>query len=66
MSRITREFLQKRAEHNEKVLTTIEEVIKYIFHPYLNKIYKMSLHQLNILKIENIDVHCRHIKILLL
>jgi protein TilB len=49
MVEITRELLRKRAEHNEMMLSNLEEV---------------SLHQQNIGKIENLDVYCRHLKIL--
>lgn len=48
---ITEEFLRKRAEHNEGLLSTLEEI---------------TLHQQNIMKIENIDKFCRHLKILYL
>ncbi|CAK89930.1 unnamed protein product (macronuclear) [Paramecium tetraurelia] len=51
MSRITQELLRRRAEHNEMMLTNLEEI---------------SIHQEEILKIENLDVYCRHLKILLL
>ena len=51
MSRITEELLRKRSEHNECMLTTLEEI---------------SLHQQEIIKIENLDVLCRHLKILYL
>jgi len=51
MSRITTELLRKRAEHNEGVLSNLEEI---------------SLHQLDIEKIENLDSNCREIKICLL
>lgn len=51
MSRITEELLRKRSEHNEGCLTTLEEV---------------SLHQQEIVKIENFDVLCRHLKIMYL
>ena len=51
MSRITKELLRKRAEHNEGMLSTLEEI---------------SLHQQEIIKIENLDVYCRHLKILYL
>ena len=51
MPRITEEMLRKRAEHNEGMLTTLEEV---------------ALHQFEIEKIENLDKLCRHLKILLL
>ena len=48
---ITEDFLRKRAEHNEGMLSTLEEI---------------TLHQLNIMRIENIDNVCRHLKILYL
>jgi len=48
---ITREMLRKKSEHNESVLSTLEEI---------------SLHQLHIEKITNLDVYCRHLKILYL
>lgn len=51
MVRITEGLLRKRAEHNEGMLTTLEEI---------------SLHQQNIEKIEHFDKFCRHIQILLL
>jgi protein TilB len=51
MVRITENLLRKRAEHNEGMLTTLEEI---------------SLHQQNIEKIEHFDKYCRHIQILLL
>ena len=51
MGRITEELLRKRSEHNEGVLSTMEEV---------------SLHQLEIEKIENLEFYCRHLKILYL
>lgn len=51
MGRITQELLRKRAEHNDGVLSTLEEI---------------SLHQENIEKIENLEYYCRHIKILYL
>jgi len=44
-------MLRKKAEHNEGMLSTLEEI---------------SLHQLDIGKIENLDVYCRHLKILYL
>ena len=44
-------FLRKRAEHNEGLLSTLEEI---------------SLHQLNITRLENIEKFCRHLKILYL
>ncbi len=49
--RITKELLRKRAEHNEGMLSTLEEV---------------SLHQQDLVRIENLDVFCRHLKILYL
>lgn len=51
MGRITEELLRKRSEHNEGVLSTMEEV---------------SLHQLEIERIENLEFYCRHLKILYL
>ena len=51
MVEITRDLLRKRAEHNEMMLTTLEEI---------------SLHQQNIKKIENLDIYCRHLKIVYL
>jgi protein TilB len=51
MSRITEDLLRKRAEHNEGMLSTLEEI---------------SLHQQDLVKIENFDVLCRHLKILYL
>jgi protein TilB len=48
---ITEEFLRKKAEHNEGMLSTLEEI---------------TLHQHNITKIENIQDICRHLKILYL
>ena len=49
MVRITRELLRKRAEHNEGIIATMEEI---------------SLHQEEIEKIENIGTLCRKLKIL--
>lgn len=49
--RITAELLRKKAEHNEGMLNSLEEI---------------ALHQLNIERIENFELLCRHIKILLL
>ena len=51
MVEITQELLRKRAEHNEMMLSTLEEV---------------SLHQQNIGRIQNLDVYCRHLMILML
>ena len=51
MVEITQDLLRKRAEHNEGMLSTLEEV---------------SLHQQNIKEIRNLDVYCRHLKILYL
>lgn len=51
MVEITQDLLRKRAEHNEGLLTDLEEV---------------SLHQQNIGRIQNLDVYCRHLKILYL
>lgn len=49
--RISADLLRKKAEHNEGMLTNLEEI---------------ALHQLDIVKIENFDKLCRHIKIVLL
>ena len=49
MAEITRELLRKRAEHNEMMLSTLEEV---------------SLHQQDIKVISGLDIYCRHLKIL--
>jgi protein TilB len=51
MGKITLELIKKRSEHNEGVVSTLEEV---------------SLHQFEIDKIENLDLYCRHLKILFL
>lgn len=51
MVRITPDLLRKRAEHNEGQLSNLEEI---------------SLHQFDIEKIENLDLFCRHLKILYL
>lgn len=51
MGRITEELLRKRSEHNECILSTLEEI---------------SLHQFELEKIENLDKYCRHLKILFL
>ena len=48
---ITEDLIRKRAEHNEMLLSTLEEV---------------SLHQQEIEKIEHIDKWCRELKILYL
>ena len=58
MGKITEELLRKRAEHNEGILSTLEEVI------ILN--IQIGLHQQDIEKIENLDRYCRHLKILYL
>jgi len=50
-TRITIELIRKRSEHNDGEVTTLEE---------------LSLHQQDIIKIEMIDNHCRHLKILYL
>ena len=49
--RITEELLKKRAEHNNGILSTLEEV---------------TLHQYNIEKIELLGTRCKHLKILYL
>lgn len=51
MTRITVELLKKRAEHNDKNLTTLEEI---------------TLHQFDIEKIELIGDYCKRLKILYL
>ena len=51
MVRITPDLLRKRAEHNEGQLSNLEEI---------------TLHQFDIEKIENLDIYCRHLKILYL
>ena len=51
MVRITTELLKKRAEHNEGILSTLQEI---------------TLHQYNIEKIELIQENCKHLKILYL
>ena len=51
MGRITQELLRKRAEHNDGILSTLEEI---------------SLHQENLERIENLEYYCRHLKILYL
>jgi len=51
MVRITEDLIRKRAEHNELMISTLQEI---------------SLHQLDIEKIENIDKWCRDLKILYL
>ncbi|PFH33008.1 leucine rich repeat-containing protein [Besnoitia besnoiti] len=49
--RITEQLLRQRSEHNDGLLSELEEV---------------ALHQFEIEKIENIDKLCKHLKILLL
>lgn len=51
MVKITEDLIRKRAEHNELMISTLQEI---------------SLHQLDIEKIENIDKWCRELKILYL
>lgn len=51
MADITRELLRKRAEHNEGMLSNLEEV---------------SLHQQNLKAISGLDIYCRHLKQLLM
>jgi protein TilB len=51
MPRITEDLLRKRAEHNEKMLSTLEEI---------------SLHQEELERLEVVGVICRKLKILLL
>lgn len=51
MPRLTEQLIRKRAEHNEGVLSDLEEI---------------ALHQQELEKIESLEACCRHIKILLL
>ncbi|CAE7691980.1 lrrc6 [Symbiodinium pilosum] len=51
MPRLTEELIRKRAEHNEGVLSDLEEI---------------ALHQQEIEGIESLEACCRHLKILLL
>ncbi|KAJ3389193.1 hypothetical protein HDU92_001132 [Lobulomyces angularis] len=51
MQRIDKELLKKRAEHNDGCLETLEEI---------------TLHQFDIEKIENLDIYCKKLKIILL
>lgn len=51
MTRIHEALLRKKAEHNDGVLATLEEV---------------SLHQLNIERIEGLGQLCKHLRILYL
>lgn len=51
MVQITRDLLRKRSEHNEGELTNLEEI---------------ALHQFDIEKIENIELYCKQLRILLL
>jgi len=51
MTRITVDLIRKKSEHNEGILETLEE---------------LSLHQLNLEKIEVISSCCKHLKILYL
>jgi protein TilB len=51
MAEITKDMLRKKCEHNEGMLSNLEEI---------------SLHQMEIKEIKNIDVYCRHLKILYL
>ncbi|KAI8803598.1 hypothetical protein BJ742DRAFT_828116 [Cladochytrium replicatum] len=48
---INKELLQSRAEHNDGELTSLREI---------------ALHQFDLEKIENLDVYCRHLEILLM
>lgn len=51
MVRISLELLRRRAEHNEGMVSTLEEV---------------TLHQFEIEKIEHLEQLCRHLRILYL
>jgi protein TilB len=79
MPLITQELLRKKSEHNEGVLQTLEEVssntvidnFQELIHrePILIDLipeFQISLHQLDIEKISNLDVYCRHLRILYL
>lgn len=48
---VDKDLLRKRAEHNDGELSSLEEI---------------TLHQFDIEKIENLDVYCRKLRILLL
>ena len=48
---VDKELLKKRSEHNNGELSTLEEI---------------SLHQFDLEKIENLDIYCKSLKILLL
>ena len=49
--RITRELLLRRAEHNDRELSTLQEI---------------TLHQFDLEKIELLDVYCRELRIVFL
>lgn len=51
MVKITVDLLKKRAEHNQGILSSLEEI---------------TLHQYDIEKIELIQIHCKHLQILYL
>ncbi|XP_065161705.1 protein tilB isoform X2 [Atheta coriaria] len=51
MVRITEDLVRKKAEHNEKIIGTLEE---------------LSLHQEDVHKIENVQHWCKHLEILYL
>ena len=51
MVEITRELLRKKAEHNEGMLSTLEEI---------------TLHQMNIKVMDGFEQNCRNLKILYL
>ena len=67
---ITELELKKRAEHNYGRLFDLEEVsLEYLFKYFFssNKYFcQVSLHQLNISKLENLDKFCRQLKIIYL
>ncbi|KAI9144945.1 hypothetical protein BKA69DRAFT_1025371 [Paraphysoderma sedebokerense] len=48
---VTEQLLRKRAEHNDGELSSLQEI---------------TLHQFDIEKIENLDIYCRHLRILFL
>lgn len=51
MPRITKDLLRSRSEHNEGCLINLEEI---------------TLHQFELEKIELLETHCRHLKIVYL
>jgi len=51
MAELSRDLLRKRSEHNEGMISTLEEI---------------TLHQQDLKRIENLGENCRHLKILYL